>query len=543
MSRLASKISTDFPGVNGNSINWMKHYLNGGDDVGASWNGVCDSVSGYTYKYSNQFEYDFKYSDLSNPNLFLHYFVVSGSTGNSGSDFKQSEITNISLGTTGVIPEVTGGGDPSYDVTVARFGFPDLPGGLFITMTNGVFKYTMAAPMCSDNPATVVNSTRDQLTSTIFIPILDPNWDPDIIDPDLRFISIPSGGVPNGLRKLVVPVKRGFNEELTAYRMAGASMTITVPASVLHKNGSFVACSATVPFNAGENENLGGWSNPAQTDNINYQGCIQLFDAPIGYSNITSVKTYHKYSIDDGVYTVLHNTQGSFLFHNIESSMYTIVGSAISTLNGVSQTYEVGNTNYAVPISLYISDFDGDLGHLIPIVYMRSNPLHLKYYNTVKFPIYNIPRTPLTEWNASFVSPSMTDQSNSLVLTIKLDSYVECYVAAKSTLKPSVTMTSAYYPRLLEYLSGFYHEYDGIYPSSWNDGKKIWKFFKDFLMSDKLAKAMSTVSPSAGQIVSLVQSTVQRIANKKNDRKDQKLSDKEKSAVKDIVKKEIAKRK
>lgn len=486
---LAKKIAS-FPGVNTNSVNWMKHYLNGGDDVGAPWNGIADSVSGYTYKYSNQFEFDFKYSDFSKTNLVCNVFRID-----SGAE--QIAVPTLLK----VEPNLSG----TPEVTVYRLPFPDLPGMI-------VVKQSLNIPLPNLEPG-------PQYPGYV-VPIYDPNWLADSFMIDSR-------SNQGYLNRCYASIKRGFSSELTAFRLAGASLTLNCSAPILNINGTLVAGQATIPYA------LGGMAEAWLHRSIYESGTtsaqndsgttMQSFGMPIGYSDITSVKSYHKFQMQEGTYVVLHNTQGSFLFMNYEDTI---------------QPFEFTN-NTAIDLRQYypqVMAFYDQSGwpEYYPILHMKNKANH-DWISDGYAPYFRIPYTQLTEWNTAFVAPSILPTDDSFIFTAKLNTYAECYVANTSSLKPSVSMTSIYYPRLLEYLSGFYHEFDGIYPSAWNDGKKVWNKFVGFLTSPAVEKAVSVIDPGLGAAVGLGQSLLERINNKENDGQKKKLTKIEKQKIKKEV--------
>lgn len=524
---LRSKIDTSFPGVNTASINWMKHYLNGGDDVGAPWNGVADSVSGYTYKYSNQFELDISYEDIVHSD-WITYGVYSNCSTNS---LRQGRISYAKL----QLPDnVT-----SCDLVVYRLPYPDLPGVILVTPNSGQCKYGIAAD----------TSLPYYFCPGFAIPILDPNWKPDFIDfpvwsdttryPHMYFNTYnATGGTPPSaggqkitqVHDVYYPRNRGISEDLSAWRMAGASMTLTIPVSDYYKNGTIVGCTSATPLStlqeSGYTTNAG--SNRAQYfDNCGFASSIVAQDLPTSYSEVTSVKNYHKFGCAEGIYVVCHNTQPTFTFYNYESTSAPVVFGGLQ----YSEAGELGKSEVFGAYGLIVVK-DGN-NYIYPFAFTNSIDT-LKPYTSGVCPVFNIPHTVMSEWNIASIATQINNQDKALLFSIKLNSYVECYISASSTFKPSVTITSPYYPRLLEYLSSFYHEHDGIYPADWNDGRRVWNMFKKFLGSDALSKSISLVSPSAGQIVSLIQSEVQRLANKRKE-KDSKLSKSEKEQVRSII--------
>lgn len=552
---LSTKIDSNFPGVNQNSINWMKHYLNGGDDVGAPWNGICDSVSGYTYNYSNQFEFDVSYSDFSASNLLCTTVVQAPQMASDGtiatySGFYNGPITYISTGSSYDPVTPTG-----FDITVFRFPYPDLPGGLLVRPQNARV-FSPGSAFAADAGLTFTDlehtTTAPEITiyNGCFIPILDPNWQPDVINlVDAGYtrvgqlnVKTPVVGISTArVDGSAAEITLGFSEELASWRMAGASLTMSIPVSEYYKNGTLVACTANTPL-ALQSETR---YNPikivrdsatfAQAVITNRLGPdICAYDLPSSYSEISSVKNYHKFPITDGVYVVLHNSQGVFNFYNYEKRNKTLVmPSNMQAMQWNTTIYGDSSTAPHMTGGVYgLVIYNNGVPEVYPICTMANKTIYSNY--GTKMPIFNIPNSPLAEWDIASISTAINDQDKALQLSLKLNSYVECYISASSSLKPSVSITSPYYPRLLEYLSSFYHEHDGIYPYSWNDGKKVWNYFKKFLSSDALSKMVSTVSPSAGQIVSLIQSEVQRIANKKKE-KDSKLTKAEKEQVKSIV--------
>lgn len=493
---LATKINNIFGGVSGESINWMKHYLNGGDDVGAPWNGIADSVSGYTYKYSNQFEFSMSKRDINVANL------VPIAYGQSTSGHTIAPFTQMR---TKVIKDL-----PEFEPTFVRLPYPDLPALLFLDFKDDVFY-------------NIVDDHYDMnyVTRHIVIPIEDPNWLPDSItvnqssiinEIDVAELKQPAFATLN-LRKDVVP---GFSQDITAYRMAGASMTLQCTAPVLTKNGSIVACTANCPYGKiryYDNFNfVPGTGNTPGTLEVVAPTHIYMHDAPIGYNNISSVKSYKKFEMNEGAYVVLHNTQGTYLFTNFEENHALIMGAKYIT-GGAADHFA-----FTQQIVVY-NNGKSTHYHLMMLADRQYSKRYYTlrddgFFNITSIPRYYIPDVTLTEWNTAFISPVCTDADTALIYTLKVNSYVECYVSSLSKLKPSVSMTSRYYPRLLEYLSEFYHDYDGIYPSYWNSKGKIWNLFKQFLLSDAVGAAVTAANPTAGAIVSTVQSVVAKYFNK-----------------------------
>lgn len=518
---LSKHISTAFDGVNSESINWMKHYLNGGDDVGAAWNGICDSVSGYTYKYSNQFEFDIKKSDITTDNLTGTVFGYECQYLEKDGIYRVIPYSAYSCPVT--VPQ------SEFDLTFARLPFPDLPGVLFVKCLSGKFVFNPSVTIPD------VGSASDKREFTqIAIPIEDPNWTPDSIKVG-RYQTANVGEVdPNYfmnwhmIPKFAVDVIPGFSKDITGYRLAGASFTFNCTAPAILKNGTIVAVGATTPYKYGNTfdcnlEMNAGVVNEGDTTRFDYYAQ----DLPVGYTTISSVKSYHKYRMNEGVYCVLHNTQGVYLFNNIEDNHQIFNG---------SYTFTNGSTHFELP-SFRV--YNNGSAVTYPIVFMRNKTIYDRYTSYSCIPRYFIPDSPITEWNTCVVSPTQTNSDDTLIYTCKFNSYVECYVSSFSRLKPSVTMTSMYYPRLLEYLSGFYHKFDGIYPSSWNDGNHIWELFKRFLSSGALNAAVTAVNPTAGAIVPIIQSIAQKYFNRMSGGKDQKLSRKEKQQTSTIANNDI----
>lgn len=540
---LKTKIDTNFPGVNTNSINWMKHYLNGGDDVGAAWNGIADSVSGYTYKYSNQFEFDTSFSRLIQPgNMFVSCALPP--------KFADADMTNSNyLGQSNVTfetPLFYKQTPTKLNVSFIRLPYPDLPGVLVV---DG--EVTAQWPDLYTNLTSaggVVDCATPVATKTFpgyCIPILDPNWEPDTVSletaesSNYAFVDNPPGSwvqINNAIRPndfYTIPRTRGMSENLSAWRLAGASATLTIPVSEYYKNGTIVACTTTTAVKLG---GQGGTVIPPYKA-VDHMQTIIFEDLPTSYSDVTSVKNYHKFSASEGCYIVLHNSQPTYDFYNYEGSYVNMSRSYGHNITFPGQTIKMSwvATYVNSPNAFYgIKIVHGDSVVEYPFAFSKDYATLAPFYKTKILPVFNIPDTTRSEWNLGTIATAINDQDKALLFSFKLNTYAECYISASSALKPSVSVTSPYYPRLLEYLSEFYHEHDGIYPASWNDGKKVWNMFKRFLGSDMLAKTVSMVSPSAGQIVSLVQSEVQRLANKKG-QKDSKLSKTEKEQVKSIV--------
>lgn len=541
---LKQQIDTNFPGVNQNSINWMKHYLNGGDDVGASWNGIADSVSGYTYNYSNQFEFDLSFGDLASSNLtaFGLFNVVADIEGTSGGVccplYTKSHPTFTSTPT-------------SFDITVFRLPYPDLPGAILVRPQGA--RVRLPVPKAVLDSAADFSVTYDDIqyyeSGGVIIPILDPNWAPDYIKvPESGFQYVTGDGplsfpteefTVNGTSVAKI---RGFSDQLAAWRMAGASMTMSIPVSEYYKNGTLVACTSNAPFWKQEQSGMQrveyNGSKTAGPYHVPQSLGISICssDLPTSYSEVSSVKNYHKFSANDGAYVVLHNSQGVFNFYNYEDVQETLIlpnsyfpqYAALNATIRYSQPLWMSGSYYG----LRVVTASGTVEY--PIVLLNNRTIYQDFISHPSVPVFNIPNTVLSEWDVASVSTAINDQDKALQFSLKFNSYVECYISASSSLKPSVSVTSPYYPRLLEYLSAFYHTHDGIYPYSWNDGKKVWNIFKKFLQSDALAKMIGLVSPSAGQITSLIQSEVQRLANKQKV-KDAKLTRTEKEQVKSIV--------
>lgn len=511
---LSQHIQSAFDGVNSESINWMKHYLNGGDDVGAAWNGIADSVSGYTFKYSNQFEFDIKKSDLVGSNLRgLAYAFKTGKE--TGLHYIKPAIKFTS--------EVISP-DGEFDLTFCRLPYPDLPGVLFVKGLGGNFRITIMTTYADGS-----GQTSEFTNSGIAIPIEDPNWTPDSInlvkDPTRVYYSSALDTGSYMRPKCAVDVEPGFSKDITAYRMAGASLTFNCTAPAITKNGTIVAVGATTPYKYGNDFDFNvkdgtGLTTSGENNNFNYYAQ----DLPIGYNTISSVKSYHKFRMNEGVYVVLHNTQGVYLFNNIEDNHQVFT-------NGFGPIAD-DETNVVMPC---IKVYSNGVSTTYPLVVLKNKSVYDRYVET-KIPRYFIPDTPITEWNTCCVSPTQTNSDDTLIYTCKFNTYCECYVSSFSRLKPSVSMTSMYYPRLLEYLSGFYHKYDGIYPSSWNDGNHIWELFKRFLSSGALSAAVSAVNPTAGRIVPILQSIAQRYFNRLSSTGDKKLSKKQKQQARVVAK-------
>lgn len=520
---LSKHINTNFDGVNSESINWMKHYLNGGDEVGAAWNGICDSVSGYTYKYSNQFEFDIKKSDLiGDTNLVGAAYgwrsVPPTEIGPQNLWFSSQEDVTVS------VPN-----DTEFDLTFARLPFPDLPGVLFVKMLSG---YSSWVATLHYGDSGFSNSFNFRF-SNFCIPIEDPNWTPDCIVNKKR-ATIITGTTQNtskigfgAMPMAGVDVEPGFSKDITAYRLAGASMTFTCTAPAIYKNGTIVAVGATTPYRLGQEQDvLIDDPSAAITSGDNTHLHIYAQDLPVGYTTISSVKSYHKFKMSEGAYCVLHNTQGVYLFNNLEDNHQPISSTLLDYANGRICTL-AGIKVYSNGTSTFY-----------PFAFPTSKSIYNRYTNHSCIPRYCIPDSPITEWNTCVVSPTQTNSDDTLIYSCKFNTYAECYVSSFSRLKPSVSMTSMYYPRLLEYLSGFYHKFDGIYPSSWNDGNHIWELFKRFLSNGGLNAALAAVNPTATQIVPIIQSIAQRYFNKIGSAKDKdkKLSKDEKQQTAAVVK-------